>query len=153
MSGLGFLPSCVCGQLCVCSAVAEQGLHSNAACGVLVPWPGTESASAELEGGFLTTGSPRKSPAIMVSASQHFYRTVGFQQGQEQLGQPRVPSAWSPLKFDLNLQCCSIVPRAWKLTACFVFVLKPRIASSRSIKCFENEVYETMGLSAQFMFP
>ena len=32
------------------------------ACGILVPWPGIEPMTSALQGGFLTTGPPRKSP-------------------------------------------------------------------------------------------
>ena len=45
-----------------CSAVAVHGLSCPAACGILVPRPGIEPASPALEGGFLTTGPPGKSP-------------------------------------------------------------------------------------------
>ena len=39
-----------------------RGLSCTTAWGILVPWPGIEPASPALEGGFLTTGSPGKSP-------------------------------------------------------------------------------------------
>ena len=38
------------------------GLNCPAACGILVPWPGTEPTSRALEGGFLTSGLPGKFP-------------------------------------------------------------------------------------------
>ena len=44
------------------SPVAAAELSFPAACGILVPWPGIEPMSPALEGGFLATGSPRKSP-------------------------------------------------------------------------------------------
>ena len=37
------------------------------ACGILVPGPGFESASPALEGGFLTTGPPVRSPRVCLS--------------------------------------------------------------------------------------
>ena len=42
--------------------VAAHGLSCSAACGILVPQPGIEPASPGLQGGFLTTGPPGKSP-------------------------------------------------------------------------------------------
>ena len=36
--------------------------------GILVPWPGTESASPALQGGFLTIGPARKSSQFWLSA-------------------------------------------------------------------------------------
>ena len=39
-----------------------QGLSCPAAYGILVPWPGIKPASFALEGGFLATGPPGKSP-------------------------------------------------------------------------------------------
>ena len=62
-----------CGLLSSCGAwapelegsvVAACGLSCPAACGILVPWPGIEPASP-LEGGFLTTGPPGKSPLLL----------------------------------------------------------------------------------------
>ena len=40
------------------------GLSCPTACGILVPQPGIEPSSPELEGGFLTTGPPGKSPYL-----------------------------------------------------------------------------------------
>ena len=42
--------------------VATCGLSCPAACGILVPQPGIEAESPALEGSFLTTGLPGKSP-------------------------------------------------------------------------------------------
>ena len=39
-----------------------RGFSCSAACGILVPPPGIEPASPALEGRFLTTGPPGKSP-------------------------------------------------------------------------------------------
>ena len=39
-----------------------------AACGILVPWPGIEPVSPAWKGGFLTPGSPGKSPHHFLSA-------------------------------------------------------------------------------------
>ena len=46
---------------CVGSVVVAHWLSCPAACGILVPCPGIEPTSPVLEGGFLTTGPPRKS--------------------------------------------------------------------------------------------
>ena len=46
------------------AVVAMRGLSCPAARGILVPAPGMEPASPELEGGFLTTGPPGKSPTL-----------------------------------------------------------------------------------------
>ena len=43
----------------------SMGLHeSPIACGILIPWAGIKPNSPSLQGGFLTTGPPRKSPQI-----------------------------------------------------------------------------------------
>ncbi|XP_043330359.1 phosphoinositide 3-kinase regulatory subunit 6 isoform X3 [Cervus canadensis] len=42
--------------------VVAHGLSSSSACGILVPQPGIEPMSSALQGGFLTTGPPEKSP-------------------------------------------------------------------------------------------
>ena len=47
------------------SVVVACGLSCPAACGILVPRPGIEPASPALEGGFLTTGPPGKSPELL----------------------------------------------------------------------------------------
>ena len=47
---------------CVGSVVVACGLSCPVACGILVPWPGMEPAFPALEGRFLTTGPPGKSP-------------------------------------------------------------------------------------------
>ena len=47
---------------CVGSLVAAHRLSCPAARGILVPWPGIKPASPALEGRFLTTGPPGKSP-------------------------------------------------------------------------------------------
>jgi len=44
------------------SVVATLRLSCSIACEILVPWPGIEPVTAALQGGFLTTGPPRKSP-------------------------------------------------------------------------------------------
>ena len=44
------------------SVVAVHGLSCPAACGILVPRPGIKPPSPALEGRFLTTGPPGKSP-------------------------------------------------------------------------------------------
>ena len=46
------------------SLVVARGLRLSCpvACGILVPRPGIEPMSSALEGGFLTTGPPGKSP-------------------------------------------------------------------------------------------
>ena len=46
------------------SLVVAHGLSCPEACGILVPRPGIEPASPALEGGFLTTGPPGKSPGM-----------------------------------------------------------------------------------------
>ena len=47
------------------SLVEADGLSCPVACGILVPWPGIESEYPALEGVFLTSGPPRKSPNII----------------------------------------------------------------------------------------
>ena len=49
------------------SLVEARGLSCPVACGILVPWPGIEPPAPALEGGFFTTGPPRKSQAAGVS--------------------------------------------------------------------------------------
>ena len=44
-----------------------QRLRCSEACGILAPQPGTEAASPALEGRFLTTGPPGKSPGACLS--------------------------------------------------------------------------------------
>ena len=46
---------------CVDSVVLLHELNCSTACGILVPQPGIEPASSELQGGFLTTELPGKS--------------------------------------------------------------------------------------------
>ena len=59
---LGF--SCCGAQALECrdSVVAAHRLDCPLACGILVPQPGIKPVSPALEGGFLTTGPPGKSP-------------------------------------------------------------------------------------------
>ena len=54
-----------CGALA--SLVIPLRLSCPVACGILVPWPGTESVFPALESGFLTTGSPGKSPYVLLN--------------------------------------------------------------------------------------
>ena len=42
------------------SLVVKHGLSCPMTCGILVPTPGMEHVSPVVEGGFLTTGQPRK---------------------------------------------------------------------------------------------
>ena len=49
---------------CTGSVVVAHGLRCPVACGILVPLPGIKPASSALEGGFLTTGPPGKSPKL-----------------------------------------------------------------------------------------
>ena len=55
------------------SFVATRGLSCPAACGILVPRPGIEPTSPTLEGGFLTTGSPGKSPWFFLNFDFVYY--------------------------------------------------------------------------------
>ena len=48
------------------SVVVAQGLSCPAECGILVLRPGIKPTSPSLEGGFLTNGSPVKSPHPLV---------------------------------------------------------------------------------------
>ena len=62
----GSMGSVVCGTWalslrCKSSVVVAPGLSCPTACGILVPRPGIEPASPELEGRFFTTGPPGKS--------------------------------------------------------------------------------------------
>ena len=51
-----------------------------AACGILVPWPGIETVFPAIQGRFLTTGSPEKSPHSLL-----WYSFVSsIQRGREQ---------------------------------------------------------------------
>ena len=43
--------------------VGAQQLSCSVVCGILVPWPGNKPVSLTLQGRFLTTGPPGKSPA------------------------------------------------------------------------------------------
>ena len=63
MLACGFLSSCgMRAPEHTGSVVAACRLSCPTACGILVPRPGIEPASPALEGGFLTTGPPGKSP-------------------------------------------------------------------------------------------
>ena len=52
--------------------VAACELSYSVACGILVPQPWIKLASPALEGEFLTTGPPGKSPKLSVSTLSHF---------------------------------------------------------------------------------
>ena len=55
--------------------VVALGLSCPMVCGVLVPRPGIEPVSPALEGGFLTTGPPRKAtPPCFLTPTQHSER-------------------------------------------------------------------------------
>ena len=47
--------------------VAERGLSCPVACGILVPQPGIQPGSPDLEGGFQTAGPPVKSPEFILA--------------------------------------------------------------------------------------
>ena len=47
------------------SLVVSRGLSCSKACGILVPRPGINPSSPALEGRFLTTGPPGRSPNIL----------------------------------------------------------------------------------------
>lgn len=47
---------------CTGSVVVAQGLSCPKACGIFIPWPGVKLMSPALEGSFLTSGAPGKSP-------------------------------------------------------------------------------------------
>ena len=50
---------------CIDSQEGSMGLHeSSMACEILIPWAGIKRKSPSLQGRFLTTGPPRKSPQI-----------------------------------------------------------------------------------------
>ena len=49
---------------CAGSVVVAHKLSCLVVCGILVPQPGTEPAPSVLEGGFLITELPPKSPAL-----------------------------------------------------------------------------------------
>ena len=51
------------------SVVAVLKLSCPAACGILPPWPWIEPASPAMEGGFLSTGPPGKSPGNFLNES------------------------------------------------------------------------------------
>ena len=48
------------------SVAVVRGLSCPTACGILVPWPGTEPPSSALEDGFFTTGPPGKSHKLFL---------------------------------------------------------------------------------------
>ena len=57
------------------SVLVLCGLICSMACGILVPWPGIEPTFHALEGRFLTTGPPGKSPpflSLFLWLSSHF---------------------------------------------------------------------------------
>ena len=57
------------------SLVVTHGLSCPVVCGIFVPWPGIKPSSPALEGGFLTTGPPGKSPGLSSLHSQISYRS------------------------------------------------------------------------------
>ena len=54
------------------SAVAALGFCFYEACGLLVPWPRIKPLTPALQGRFLTTGPPGKSPVPLVDIELHF---------------------------------------------------------------------------------
>ena len=69
---------CSCGVQapeCVGSVAVVRGLGCPAACGILVPRPGTEPTFPALEGRFFTTGPPGKSPYLSFCYFEHIYLT------------------------------------------------------------------------------
>ena len=48
------------------SLAGAHGLSYSGACGILVPRPGIKPVSPALQGGFLITGSPGKSPQFLL---------------------------------------------------------------------------------------
>ena len=58
------------------SVVAALGLCFSEACGILVPWPRIKPLTPALQGRFLTTGRPGKSPVPLVDIGLHFSLTV-----------------------------------------------------------------------------
>ena len=56
----------LCSLQHVGSVVEARGFSCPVPCGILVPQPGIEPESLALEGGFLTTGPPGKSPEFAV---------------------------------------------------------------------------------------
>ena len=82
----GFSPvvGCSCGMWGL-STQAQQlwhmGLVAHIACGILVPRPGFEPASPALEGRFLTTGPPGKSPISPVLTQLAFLQISLWRKG------------------------------------------------------------------------
>ena len=62
--------------------VVERRLSGPRASGILVPWPGIEPMFPALEGRFLTTGPPGKSPCISFLSTRKVFQEA---------------SGWSPL--------------------------------------------------------
>ena len=60
------------------SLLVAHGLSSHAAHGILVHWPGIEPTSPALEGGFLTTGPPRKSLLIFFLKLLHSFILIPY---------------------------------------------------------------------------
>ena len=63
-----------------------RGLSCPVACGILVPRPGIEPASPSMEGGFFTTGPPRKSLSnkLLISLLLSLGSFFGLEAGQLQ---------------------------------------------------------------------
>ena len=62
-SGLGWLRHCS-----VRTLIVAHGVSCSKACGILVPWSAVEPTSPALQGGFLATGSPGRSPETPLKA-------------------------------------------------------------------------------------
>ena len=76
----GLLSSCGMG-----SVVVARGLSCPAACGILVPRPGIDPAPPALEGRFLTTGPPGKSPSWFLPILVHAKTKTKKQKGKAAL--------------------------------------------------------------------
>ena len=55
----------------VCVGSRARRLSCSVACGILVPRPGIKPSPSALEGGFLTTGPPGKSPGAIILRSEN----------------------------------------------------------------------------------
>jgi len=81
-------------HLGITSLVVAWGFSCPKVCGILVPWPGIEPVSLALEGRFLTTGPPGKSPSEFILMGsvwlRHWEQTEAGQSRGQQASQEAV---------------------------------------------------------------
>ena len=62
---------CRLSSCAACVGSRARRLSCSVACGILVPQPGIKPSPSALEGGFLTTGPPGKSPSAIIWKSEN----------------------------------------------------------------------------------